>query len=164
MKTCTAFLALLLLACSSPDGGEEDAAVDWIPTNPLAEIDTSTILPAAGSVVGASDSPIIVRVKTPRILPGYSGTVPSSVDVTATVAGDSATPADATDDWIQVVFTEDAVFLDTFSSGNLDLAGAHGGAGAVDGERLTFTFLVETRGATGWTREAGVTATYDAEG
>ncbi len=163
MRSIT-MLALLLPACSSPGPGEEDAIADTAPVNPLAPIDASTILPADGTVVGPSASPIIVRVRTPRTNPGYSGTLPSSVDVTATVTGDAATPADPADDWTEDVFAETAVPLDAFSSGNLDLLDAHGGAGAMHGERLTFTFLVETRGATVWSREADSTVTYDAGG
>ncbi len=137
-----------------------DAGADAPLGNPLEEIDTSTITPANGTIVGPEDDPLHVSLQTPGIIPGYSGTVPTTVDVTAMATGDRATLSDTTDDWVEEVFSNTGVDLDQITAGSIDLASASGG-GPVNGERIELAFTVSSVRPSGtYTREASVTVTY----
>jgi hypothetical protein len=162
MRQTTLALVIACASCSpSRSGDDSDGATDAVVQNPLAELDTETISPADGTIVGPGDNPLEVSIEAPSIIPGFSGTVPSSVDVRCVAGGDAATPADAADDWSDEVFHHVDVPLGTLTTGTLDLDAVNGGSGAAGGESITLRFTATSvRPAGTFTREAAVTFHY----
>ncbi|MFC1741889.1 hypothetical protein ACFL3V_05115 [Nanoarchaeota archaeon] len=151
-----------------PDSGPEadtlpegDSDVDAEPAgNPLDPVDYTTLAPQDGATVTSADSPLAVSMTVPGVPAGYTGPVPSSVDVVITAEGDNGTPSNTADDWSETVADETAS-LESTVQGSLDLSTANDGGELKDGEKVKFTFNASAEvGGENYERSATSTVTY----
>ena len=143
-----ALMAVIPYVAGCSNGNGNGDAINPIPSSYSV---SENITPANGSGVGPDDDPLEIGVDTPALAaecsadPDCAAEAASGLDVVIEATYDNGTPGNPGDDETVSVASHTGVPFGSYTSGDLDLSAAHGGAGLADGEgiaahvALTFT-------------------------